>query len=72
MHEEIFTKKEILAAIQQAQSLVDGDTWDRIALFKTFHQSDHTKLLTGVVASENICNYLQFSHTLKQWDHLED
>ena len=72
LHEEIFTKKEILAAIQQAQSLVDGDTWDRIALFKTFHQSDHTKLLTGVVASENICNYLQFSHTLKQWDHLED
>ena len=54
MHEEISEKIEILAAIQQAQSLVDGDTWDKVALFKTFHQSDHIKLLTGAVASENI------------------
>ena len=73
LHEEIFTKKEILAAIQQAQSLVDGDTWDRFALFKAFNQSDHIKLLINAVAIfEYICSQLQFLQTWKQWNRLED
>ena len=64
MHEEIFEKKEILAAVQQAQSLVDGETWDRFALFKAFNQSDHIKLLIDVVAIfEHICSQLQFLQT---------